>query len=54
MIHYHGLPITPATVANYAVQAGHAFVSYAHADQIGIALKICQSFAINNEAVKTN
>jgi len=32
MIHYHGLPITPATVANYAIQAGHAFISYAHPD----------------------
>ena len=39
MIHYHGFPITPATVANYAVQAGHAFVSYAHPDQIGTAIQ---------------
>jgi len=50
MIHYHGLPITPATVANYAVQAGHAFVSYAHSDQIGTAIEVCQSFAIDNGA----
>jgi hypothetical protein len=50
MIHYHGLPITPATVANYAVQAGHAFVSYAHPDQIGTAIEVCQSFAVDNGA----
>jgi len=50
MIHYHGLPITPATVAVRAVEAGHAFVSYAHADQLGVAVEVCQSFAIDNGA----
>jgi hypothetical protein len=50
MIHYHGLPITPATVANYAVQAGHAFVSFAHSDQVGTAIEVCQSFALDNGA----
>jgi hypothetical protein len=50
MIHYHGLPITPATVANYAIQAGHAFVSFAHSDQLPIAIEISQSFAIDNGA----
>ena len=50
MIHYHGLPITPATVANYAVQAGHAFVSFAHPDQVGTAIEVCQSFALDNGA----
>jgi hypothetical protein len=50
MIHYHGLPINPTTVASYAVQAGHAFVSFAHASQIGIALEVSQSFAIDNGA----
>ena len=50
MIHYHGLPITPATVANYAIQAGHAFVSYAHKDQLGTAVEIAQSFALDNGA----
>lgn len=50
MIHYHGLPITPTPVANYAVQAGHAFVSYAHPEQIGTAIEVCQSFAIDNGA----
>ena len=50
MIHYHGLPITPATVANYAIQAGHAFISYAHPDQLGTAVDIAQSFALDNGA----
>ena len=50
MIHYHGLPITPTPVANYAVQAGHAFVSFAHAEQISTAIEVCQSFALDNGA----
>ncbi len=50
MIHYHGLPITPATAAVRAVDAGHAFVSYAHSDQLGVAVEVCQSFAIDNGA----
>jgi len=50
MIHYHGLPITPTPVANYAVQAGHAFVSYAHPEQIATAIDVAQSFAIDNGA----
>jgi hypothetical protein len=50
VIHYHGLPITPTTVANYAVGGGHAFVSYANPEQIGTAIEICQSFALDNGA----
>lgn len=50
MIHYHGLPITPATAALEAVGGGHAFVSYAHQMQIGVALEMCQSFALDNGA----
>jgi len=50
MIHYHGLPITPATVAHKAIDAGHAFVSFRHSDQLSIAIEICQSFAIDNGA----
>lgn len=50
MIHYHGLPITPATAAASAVNAGHAFVSYAHPEQLGVAIEFCQSFAIDNGA----
>lgn len=50
MIHYHGLPITPATAAFAAVGGGHAFVSFRYADQLGLALEICQSFAVDNGA----
>lgn len=50
MIHYHGLPITPATAAAKAVGNGHAFVSYAHPEQLSIAIEVCQSFAIDNGA----
>lgn len=50
MIHYHGLPITPATAAVSAVSGGHAFVSFRHADQLGLAAEVCQSFAVDNGA----
>jgi len=50
MIHYHGLPITPSTVATTAIQAGHAFVSFAHSDQLGVAIEVSQSFALDNGA----
>lgn len=50
MIHYHGLPITPATAAAKAVENGHAFVSYAHPEQLNIAIDVCQSFAVDNGA----
>lgn len=50
MIHYHGLPITPETAALSAVRAGHAFVSFAHPGQMGLAVSACQSFALDNGA----
>lgn len=50
MIHYHGLPITPATAAEVACRAGHAFVSFAHPQQMGLAVAACQSFAVDNGA----
>lgn len=50
MIHYHGLPINPATAAVRAVLGGHAFVSYKHPGQLTLALDICQSFAVDNGA----
>ena len=50
MIHYHGLPITPDTAAEAAIRAGHAFVSFAHPRQLGLAVAACQSFAIDNGA----
>ncbi len=50
MIHYHGLPITPATAALRAIEGGHAFVSFRHSDQLAVAAEVCQSFAIDNGA----
>lgn len=50
MIHYHGLPITPDTAAEVAVRAGHAFVSFVHPRQMGLAVAACQSFALDNGA----
>lgn len=50
MIHYHGLPITPATVAVEAIAGGHAFISKRSHGQLGLALAYCQSFALDNGA----
>ena len=50
MIHYHGLPITPGTSAVTAINKGHAFVSFAHSDQLSIAIDVAQSFALDNGA----
>jgi len=50
MIHYHGLPITPATAALRAINGGHAFVSFRHPDQLTLALEVAQSFALDNGA----
>lgn len=50
MIHYHGLPITPATAALRAISGGHAFISFMHPDQLTIALDSSQSFAVDNGA----
>lgn len=50
MIHYHGLPITPASAAVKVLSGRHAFISYAHKEQFEIAAEVCQSFAIDNGA----
>lgn len=50
MIHYHGLPITPATAAARVLTGRHAFVSHQHPDQLPIAMHVCQSFALDNGA----
>lgn len=50
MIHYHGLPINPSTVAERAITAGHAFISFADRSQLSVAVECCQSFAIDNGA----
>jgi len=50
MIHYHGGPITPDTCAIATWKGRHAFVSYAHPQQIGLAAEVCQSFSLDNGA----
>lgn len=50
MIHYHGGPITPETCAIKAWTGRHAFVSWAHPQQLELAAGVCQSFALDNGA----
>lgn len=50
MIHYHGSPITPETAALVAYEAGHAFISFREPRNLGLAISVCQSFAIDNGA----
>lgn len=50
MIHYHGGPITPVTAAFRLWRGRHAFVSFAHPEQVDIALEESQSFALDNGA----
>jgi len=50
MVPYHGLPITPATAAVRAIKGGNAFVSFAHPEQLAVALECAQSIAFDNGA----
>jgi hypothetical protein len=50
MIHYHGTPITPTEAAAIVLSGGHAFVSFAQSQQLGVAIEMCQSFALDNGA----
>ena len=50
MIPYHGLPITPATVAVRAIGGDHAFVCSRTRYQLSLALELCQSMAFDNGA----
>jgi hypothetical protein len=50
MIHYHGGPITPISVAHTVWKRRHAFVSYEEPKQVALAAEICQSFALDNGA----
>lgn len=50
VIPYHGGPITPESCAERVWRGRHAFVSWAHSDQIQLAAAICQSFALDNGA----
>lgn len=50
MIHYHGTPITPNSAALTTIRNGHAFISFNRPDQLGLAIEVCQSFAVDNGA----
>lgn len=50
MIHYHGGPINPDTCAIRLWKGRHAFISFAHPGQVGLASEISQSFALDNGA----
>ena len=50
MIHYHGTPITPKSVAINVLARRHACVSYAHPDQVALAFEACQSVILDNGA----
>jgi len=50
VIHYHGGPCTPESAAVRLWTARHAFVSFAHPEQIAVAAGVCQTFALDNGA----
>lgn len=51
MIHYHGTPISGNQIDSVRFLRGrHAFVSFAHPQQIEIVAEHCQSFALDNGA----
>ena len=50
MIHYHGGPITPLSVADAVWRGRHAFVSFENPEQLPMAAAVCQSFALDNGA----
>lgn len=50
VIHFHGGPITPDPVALRAWKGRHAFISFAHPEQLAFAATIVQSFALDNGA----
>jgi hypothetical protein len=50
LIHYHGLPMTPAADMVKAFAGRHAMVSFEHPDQIEIAAEVCQSVVLDNGA----
>jgi hypothetical protein len=50
MIHYHGTPITPQTVAAKVLDGRHAFISFREPRDLDVAAEVCQSFAVDNGA----
>lgn len=50
MTPYFGGPITPDTAAAVAYAGAHSFVSFSTPRQVGLAVEVCQSFALDNGA----
>lgn len=50
MIHYHGGPVSPIRAAATLWRGKHAFVSFAHPQQLPLAAEVAQSFALDNGA----
>src|SRR5277367_2620868 len=50
VIHYHGLPMTPAADMVKAFSGRHGMVSFEHPDQIENAVEVCQSIVLDNGA----
>ena len=50
MIHYHGLPMTPAADMLKSFAGRHAMVSYEHPEQVEIAAEVCHSIVLDNGA----
>lgn len=50
VIHYHGLPMTPAADMLRAMRGKHAMVSFEEPRQIEEAAEVCQSIALDNGA----
>lgn len=50
MIHYHGLPMTPAADMLRAMRGRHAMVSFEHPQQMEEAAEVCQSVVLDNGA----
>lgn len=50
MIPYHGTPLTPESAAASVYAGRHAMVSFAHPEQMGLLVEVCQSVAADNGA----
>lgn len=50
MIHYHGAPIWPTSAAAQFFARRHAWVSFAHTEQMPLVAEVCQSFVSECDA----
>jgi hypothetical protein len=50
VIHYHGMPATPETVAATLYKAGHGCMSPNASHQMGVLVAVCQSWMLDNGA----